>query len=725
MRNPSVVRATLLLGLLALVAMPRVAHAEPQFPLKAKRILVLGDSITHAGHYVAWIQTQLRLQGVDPLPQIINIGLASETCSGLSEPDHPFPRPDVHERLDRALAAVKPDVVVACYGMNDGIYYPFSDERFKAYQDGVNKLIEKVHAAGAKLVLMAPTPFDPVPLEGKGKLKPDGEAKYSYMQMYEKYDDVLSRYGKWIMQQRDRVEMVIDLHTPIAEALAEHRKTDPKYSFSGDGIHPNVDGHRIMGDTILHAWGVESITEPSDELLKLMTQRQSILHDAWLTAVGHKRPGVKAGLPLDEAEAKAAELEAKAKPLIEADRGPHDSTHPSADGTVYQVHYPGMTADGELSLAVDYYLWVPSGAKKLRGVIVHQHGCGPGASLGGRTAADDLHWQALARKWDCALMGSSYDPRKGANCRLWCDPRNGSDARFLQSLAHFADVTGHAEVDDVPWCLWGHSGGGFWASLMQVAHPQRIVAIWYQSGTAYGYWMKGDIPTPIIPEAAYGVPAMANPGLKEKTDKRFHVGWEGITAMREDYLEHGAFFEFAPDPRTSHETGDSRYLSIPFFDFWLDHRLPAADAPDAAALQPIDEGRRDWPKAMAAKLDEFVRTGAVGDTTPPPAPRAVHASRDAATGQVTITWDAFADFESGVQCFVIERGGQKIGQVPEKPVGRFGRPLFQQMSYHDTPEAPLPSMSFVDKEAPAGGTPIYGVRTVNSVGLSSDPTTDH
>ena len=94
---------------------------------------------------------------------MVGIGLSSETCSGLSEPDHPFPRPDVHERLDRALAKVRPDVVVACYGMNDGIYYPFGEDRFKAYQNGVNRLIEKVHATGAKLILLAPPPFDPVP----------------------------------------------------------------------------------------------------------------------------------------------------------------------------------------------------------------------------------------------------------------------------------------------------------------------------------------------------------------------------------------------------------------------------------------------------------------------------------------------------------------------------------------------------------------------------------
>ena len=102
-----------------------------------------------------------------------------------------------------------------------------------------------------------------------------------------------------------------------------------------------------------------------------------------------------------------------------------------ASGVIHKVHYDGSDKPGELVFAVDYYLWVPDAVATLRGVIVHQHGCGTGACQGGVTAAQDLHWQALARKWDCALMGSSYQAPDGTNCRLWCDPRNGSEQTFL------------------------------------------------------------------------------------------------------------------------------------------------------------------------------------------------------------------------------------------------------------------------------------------------------
>ena len=719
------VRLTLLPLLPLLPFFASTAHASDtlEFPLRAKRILFLGDSITHAGGYVAWIETQLRLQGVAPLPQIINIGLSSETCCGLSEPGHPFPRPDVHERLGRALAKVKPDVVVACYGMNDGIYFPFSKERFQAYQEGINRLIKKVHASGAKLILMAPTPFDPVPLQGKGRLLPAGQKKYAYDSIYEKYDDVLGRYGRWIMQQKNRVEMVIDLHRPLANDIAEKRKRNPRFTLAPDGIHPNAEGHRLMGQTILHAWGVVSTAEPDPELLKRITHRTALLHDAWLSDIGHKHPRIKPGPPLEKAIAKARQLEKQIEPLVQKARQPALSQRRSTGGTIYQVHYNATAQPGQLRLAADYSLWIPDGESHLRGVIVHQHGCGPGSTHGSWTATDDLHWQALARKWDCALLGPSMESPRGALCRLWCDPRNGSGARFLQGLSKLAQTSHHAELETVPWCLWGHSGGGFWSSLMQTKYPQRIVAIWFQSGTAYGYWTNETVKAPVIPAAAYGVPAMGNPGLKEKGNKRFHTAWDGLTAMRMAYLKHGEFFEFAPDPRTAHECGNSRYLAIPFFDFWLEHRLPATGS-RAQKLRPVDaQARADWNKTMAGKLAEFVHTGAVSDTTPPPAPVSVAVRRDK-DGSVAITWKAVADFESGIRCFVIERNGKPIAQVPEEPKNQYGRPLFQGMTYGDTPQKPWPEMQFVDKSVPTTGVPTYRVRTINTVGLKSNPTAE-
>ena len=50
------------------------------------------------------------------------------------------------------------------------------------------------------------------------------------------------------------------------------------------------------------------------------------------------------------------------------------------------------------------------------------------------------------------------------------------------------------------------------------------------------------------------------------------------------------------------------------------------------------------------------------------------------TSNVPATWDAEADFESGIRQFIVQRDGQALARVPENPVGKFGRPLFQSMT---------------------------------------------
>lgn len=383
-------------------------------------------------------------------------------------------------------------------------------------------------------------------------------------------------------------------------------------------------------------------------------------------------------------------------------------------GDYHEVVYPPSKLPGELVYGVAYTLWVPRIDRPLRGVIVHQHGCGGGACKGGATAAYDLHWQALARKWDCALLGPSYGQEDGQDCKLWCDPRNGSEKTFLRALDDLAKKAGRPEIATVPWCLWGHSGGGTWSSLMTSLHPGRVVAAWLRSGTAF----RED--SVDLAAEVFGVPIMANPGLKERGDKRFNGAWTGAVAMLKAFGAKGAPIGFAPDPRTGHECGDSRYLAIRWFDACLAMRLP--DAP-GGPLKPAEAGTRapavegvdgGWlPGGGFAKAwEEYVRTGWVGDDTPPPAPTAVVLRGG------ELTWDAEADLESGLLGFVVEADGREIGRVPPKPAGKFGRPLFQAMSYHDTPEKPLPAMRFALPEGVAGE---IRVTALNGAGLASGP----
>src|SRR4029079_15483554 len=103
---------------------------------------------------------------------------------------------------------------------------------------------------------------------------------------------------------------------------------------------------------------------------------------------------------------------------------------------------------GELIFPVNYTIWIPNDVKTLRGVIVHQHGCGEGSCEAGLTGAYDLHWQALARRHGCAVLSPAYEQPEKAECQMWCDPRNGSDVAVQKALAGLGAEYGQPEAHE-------------------------------------------------------------------------------------------------------------------------------------------------------------------------------------------------------------------------------------------------------------------------------------
>jgi len=277
------------------------------------RVIFLGDSITYSGQYVEYVEAYFRSRYPERRVEFINVGLPSETVSGLSEPEHMkhgFPRPDLHERLARVLTQTRPDLVFACYGMNDGIYLPYNDERFKKFQVGIRWLHDKVQESGAKIIHLTP----PVFAETKG-----GHPGYSA---------VMDRYAEWLVTQRTNSWNVVDLHEPMKRALAERHKKDPTFALAKDGVHVGETGHWLMAQQVLlylgakdvermtNAVGMFSGNAHGEQLLKLVHQRQDLLKNAWLTATGHKRPKMPPGKSLVEAEKEAAGLNEQIRRLL-------------------------------------------------------------------------------------------------------------------------------------------------------------------------------------------------------------------------------------------------------------------------------------------------------------------------------------------------------------------------------------------------------------------------
>jgi lysophospholipase L1-like esterase/pimeloyl-ACP methyl ester carboxylesterase len=286
-----------------------------------KKIVFLGDSITDEGTFIAFIDAYF-LQHL-PAHEItlVNLGVSSETASGLSEPGHPFPRPCVHERIDRALSESKPDWVVLCYGMNDGNYYPFSENRFEAYQQGILSAIDKIKQAGAKVILMTPPPFDAESFAA-GSLMPIGQSTYSYASPFAKYEDVMKRYADWVLTLEGTADALVPIHDQMLRLWEKKRETDSLY-VTGDGIHPNAEGHWLIATCLLRVLFNISLGQTPENVLQLgssaiftaVQQRHRLLSSAWKEHVGHSNPNKVEALPLEQALLKGAIMASEIREL--------------------------------------------------------------------------------------------------------------------------------------------------------------------------------------------------------------------------------------------------------------------------------------------------------------------------------------------------------------------------------------------------------------------------
>ena len=229
---------------------------------------------------------------------------------------------------------------------------------------------------------------------------------------------------------------------------------------------------------------------------------------------------------------------------------------------------------------------------------------------------------------------------------------------------------------------------------------------------------------------------MCNPGTKEGVtvkDGRFARVWPANELFFHGVRSQGGLIGVPVDPLTAHECGNQRYFAVRWLDACLSRRLPPVSGQELRAMptdhawlasptgfQAVPAGKYDGDPRQAAWLPDatvaktwmqYVKDTAVTDTTPPPAP-----TRLQVTGN-RLTWQAEADLESGLAGFIIERNGKQIADLPGR--NRFGRAVFQNLQYSDTPAQPLALMQFIDTQAEPDTQYTYRVIAVNTVGLKS------
>ncbi|MCD2422437.1 hypothetical protein LQ567_06660 [Niabella pedocola] len=406
----------------------------------------------------------------------------------------------------------------------------------------------------------------------------------------------------------------------------------------------------------------------------------------------------------------AAPAQKKVRPTYQVQQVPN--------GKIYVITQtdPKYTFD-----SARYTIFIPDSMTSLNGVFIHQHGCtmeGTGAAT-----AYDLQYQAFAKKWHLAVVGPDLYAANG-NCHNWRNGESGSGAALIRTLEAMGKITGYRRLSTLPWLLWGHSGGGYWALSMLRTYPERILAV-------FGYSPAFD--PAAYPPAAFKVPVMLR-----------HAGPEGDaccwqTSIREfgKLRSGGGYAGIAYTPHQTHNYSYVRYMAIPFYEAILQQRLPQRPGGRYTAMRPVNPAKAwladtvsyhlfpaeaftgnplngAWlpDSVTAAKWKEYVTTGTVTDRTPPPAPYGLQLT-GRQDGTMLLTWKADADVESGISHFNIYRNHSLVGRLPSTGT-------YQQFDTNGDNAYPLtvPKMEQVLTET-ANDVSTIAVSTVNLFGLES------
>lgn len=204
------------------------AHAAPVELRDAETIVFTGDSITEQHLWTAMVETYLTTRYPAKTLTFHNAGWGGDTARG------------GNARLERDVLGLRPTLAFVAYGMNDGAYTTFDQWILDAWLPPLRSIVGRLEAAGARSMLIAPSPVDP------------HDEKTRWL---DGYNATLERMGAALRITGTELDVpVADTYAPVAAAMRLAASASPaQESLVPDGIHPDIAGHLAMAHGILAA----------------------------------------------------------------------------------------------------------------------------------------------------------------------------------------------------------------------------------------------------------------------------------------------------------------------------------------------------------------------------------------------------------------------------------------------------------------------------------------
>jgi lysophospholipase L1-like esterase len=212
----------------------------PRFE-EGERVVFVGNSITHGGHYHSFIWLYYMTRFPDKPITIMNAGIGGESAW------------DMKDRLDYDVFNRKPTYVTLTFGMNDTGYDIYmkdnakelSEQRIAKSLESYREIEERLLAKNKiKKVLIGGSPYNET-------------SKFNNFILRNKNNAIL----KIIDAQRTSAKKngwgFVDFNQPMREISRKEQEADSTFTFCRiDRIHPDNDGQMVMAYLFLKAQGL-------------------------------------------------------------------------------------------------------------------------------------------------------------------------------------------------------------------------------------------------------------------------------------------------------------------------------------------------------------------------------------------------------------------------------------------------------------------------------------
>jgi lysophospholipase L1-like esterase len=196
-------------------------------------LAICGDSITAQHIYSAFIEDYLLMCQPTEGLKVVQFGWGGEQA------------PEFLARLDNDVFPFKPTIATTCYGMNDGHYAAVTDAVANTYRKAQTDIIEAMKKAGVRTIVLG----SPKTVDTLWRREDPNQAI-----VYNKTLGSLAQIDKEIAAKEGVA--YADVYGAMVETMKKGKaQWGEKFSFGGDGVHPNQAGHLVMAYAFLKALG--------------------------------------------------------------------------------------------------------------------------------------------------------------------------------------------------------------------------------------------------------------------------------------------------------------------------------------------------------------------------------------------------------------------------------------------------------------------------------------